>query len=46
MKVLFLFVCLCLSASAVKADDPDTTKVRQVELNEVVVRSFKQNRDL
>ena len=46
MKVLFLFCCLSLSVSLVKADDQDTTKVRQIDLNEVVVRSFKQNRDL
>ncbi|MCS2891864.1 Plug domain-containing protein [Parabacteroides faecis] len=46
MKVLFLFCCLSLSVSLVKADDQDTTKVRQIDLNEVVVQSFKQNRDL
>lgn len=46
MKILFLVCCLSLSVPALKADDSDTTKVRQVDLNEVVVQSFKQNRDL
>lgn len=46
MKILLLFCCLSLSVLSVQADDQDTTKVRQVDLNEVVVRSFKQNRDL
>ena len=46
MKIALLSCCLFLSVLVVKAEDRDTTKVRQVDLNEVVVQSFKQNRDL
>lgn len=46
MKVIFLSCCLFLSFYSVKAEEQDTVKVRQVDLNEVVIRSFKQNRDL
>ena len=46
MKILLLSCCLSLSVLAVRAEDQDTVKVRQVDLHEVVVQSFKQNRDL
>lgn len=46
MKILFLSCCLSLSVLAVRAEDQDTVKVRQIDLHEVVVQSFKQNRDL
>lgn len=46
MKILLLSCCLSLSVLSVRAEDQDTVKVRQVDLNEVVVQSFKQNRDL
>ena len=46
MKTVLLSCCFFLSALSVKAEGQDTTKVRQVDLNEVVVQSFKQNRDL
>ena len=46
MKIVLLSCCFFLSVLSVKAEDQDTTKVRQVDLNEVVVQSFKQNRDL
>lgn len=46
MKILCLSCCLCLSVLAVDAEEMDTVKVRQVNLDEVVVQSFKQNRDL
>lgn len=46
MKIVLLSCCFFLSVLSVKAEDRDTVKVRQVDLNEVVVQSFKQNRDL
>ena len=46
MKTVLLSCCFFLSVLSVKAEDRDTVKVRQVDLNEVVVQSFKQNRDL
>ena len=46
MKILLLSCCLSLSVLAVRAEDQDTVKVRQIDLHEVVVQSFKQNRDL
>lgn len=46
MKLLFLTSCLSLSILSVVAEEADTTKVRQIDLNEIVVQSFKQKRDL
>ena len=46
MKILFLLISFFLVVLSVRAEDQDTVKVRQVDLNEVVVQSFKQNRDL
>lgn len=46
MKILFISCCLSLSFLSAKAEEQDTVKIRQVDLNEVVIRSFKQNRDL
>lgn len=43
------FLCYCcflFSATFGWAEEVDTLKIRQVELDEVVVQSFKQNRDL
>ncbi len=46
MKTIGL-ISLCLFLSlAVYANDEDTVKIRQVALKEVLVQSFKQNRDL
>lgn len=39
--ILFLFI-----SESMFAEEKDTTRIRQVDLNEVVVKSFKQNRDL
>lgn len=45
-KSLLYYCCLLLSTSFAWAEEGDTLKVRQVELDEVVIQSFKQSRDL
>lgn len=48
MKTLYyLPILLCLSYAARSEEiEKDTTKIRNIELNEVVVQSFKQQRNL
>ena len=48
MKLLYyLPMLLCLAYTARGEEiEKDTAKIRNVELNEVVVQSFKQQRDL
>ena len=43
--ICLTLIFLLLSQTGI-AEDYDTTKIREVELNEVIIQSFKQNRDL
>lgn len=45
-KPLYILILSLGIVPVTNAEDTDTTKIREVELNEVVIRSFKQNRDL
>lgn len=45
-KLLIYAYCLFLSPSLIQAEEKDTLDIRQIALDEVVVQSFKQNRDL
>lgn len=44
-KPIYILILLGI-AGIMKGEENDTTKIRQIDLNEVVIRSFKQNRDL